>query len=334
MSDHRIYLSHPETARTWWYGGAALARLRELGSVALNRADTSPEGSRLVAEAQGCQVIVLDRATTVTAAEMDALPDLLALVRSGVEVRHIDIEAASARGILVTHSRPGYIASTAELVLAHMLNSARDIPDYVMAYRAGSQRAPSHGHELSGSTAGLIGYGRIARHLAAILEVMGMRVLAHDPYTTVEAPAIGVTLDELLAQSDFVVPILAATAETRHLLDAAAIARMKPGARFVNCSRGDVVDEEALIAALDRGDIAGAGLDVGMGYDQTPSPALARHPRVNGTPHIGNLTVEAAARHPADTVAQTAEILAGRIPFGALNAAEADRLHARKKTTA
>lgn len=329
MSGARIYLSHPETARALWYGDAALAGLRALGEVALNRADTSPEGATLVREARGCRVIVLDRATPVTAADMDALPDLVALVRSGVEVRHIDIEAASARGILVTRSRPGYIASTAELVLAHMLNCARGIPDYVLAYRQGERRVPGHGRELSGSTAGLIGYGRIARHLAAILQAIGMRVLACDPYAPVEEPAVGVTLDELLAQSDFVVPMVAATGETRHLLDAQAIARMKPGAWLVNCSRGDVVDETALLAALDEGRISGAGMDVGMGYDQTPSPALARHPRVNGTPHIGNLTIEAAARHPADTVTQTAEILAGRIPFGALNAAQAHRLHAR-----
>jgi D-3-phosphoglycerate dehydrogenase / 2-oxoglutarate reductase len=328
MTRPRIFLSHPETARSWWYGEAALAALRELGDVVLNPEDASLLGADLVKAAAGCQIIVLDRATPARAEDMDALPELLALVRSGVEVRHIDLEAASARGILVTQSNPGYIASTAELVLAHMLNCARDIPDYVAAYRKGGVRAPSHGREMAGSAAGLIGYGRIARHLAGILHAMGVRVLAYDPYSLVEAPAVPTSLEALLEQSDFVVPLLAATPETRNLLDAEALARMKPGSWLINCSRGDVVDEVALRAALNEGRIAGAGLDVGWGDDQTPSPELAAHPRVNGTPHIGNLTVEAAARHPADTVAQAAEILAGRIPFGAVNPDRASRVRA------
>lgn len=328
MSDARIFLSHPQTARTWWYGQEALAQLQALGTVVLNRTDETIAGSELAAAALGCRVMILDRATTVTDEVMDALPDLVAIVRSGVETRHVDVKAASARGILVTRSNPGYIASTAELILAHMLNCAREIPDYVMAYRAGAVRTPSHGREMSGSTAGLIGYGRIARHLARILEVMGVTVVAFDPYAEVEAPARSVSLHELLEISDFVVPILAATGETTNLLDAAALGSMKNGAFLVNASRGDVVDEHALVAALENGRIRGVGLDVGWGPDQTPSPALAMHPRVNATPHIGNLTVEAAARHPADTVEQAADILAGRLPFGAINPDHALRLRA------
>lgn len=327
----RIFLSHPETARMWWYGQEALAGLQELGDVVLNRTNNTLSGDNLARAAAGCHIMVLDRATTVTGDVMDSLPELVALVRSGVETRHVDAKAASERGILVTRSNPGYIASTAELILAHMLNCARDIPDYIMAYREGEVRRPSHGREMAGSTAGLIGYGRIARHLASVLDVMGVSILAYDPYAEIEAPARATSLQELLESSDFVVPTLAATGETANLLDARALRSIKKGAFLINASRGDIVDEHALVAALDEGRIAGAGLDVGWGADQTPSAALAAHTRVYGTPHIGNLTTQAAARHPADTVAQTKQILAGSVPFGALNPDEAHRLRAFSK---
>ncbi|WMT91950.1 MULTISPECIES: NAD(P)-dependent oxidoreductase [unclassified Pelagibacterium] len=319
MTRPAILLTHPAGSRPWWYGEAAMDGLRALGELRLNLGDAELEGEALVAAAQGCRVIVLDRATAVGEAEMAALPQLFAIVRSGVETRHVDIEAASRHGIVVTRTNPGYVASTAELILAHMLNVARDVPEYVAAYRAGSVRAPSHGRELSGATAGLIGYGRIAQHLARILSAIGMEVLAHDPFVTPTEPAVAVPLHTLLARSDFVVPILSATPETRNLLDATALGRVKRGAFLVNASRGDVIDEPALLAALESGHIAGAGLDVGWGPDQTPSALLSGHPRVRATPHIGNLTLEAAARHPAETVAQCAQVLRGEIPFGALN---------------
>lgn len=327
MNCHGILLTHPACSRPWWYGEAAERGLRSIGKLHLNETETELAAESLVVAAQGCRVIVLDRATAVGEAEMSVLPDLLAIVRSGVETRHVDVEAASRLGILVTRTSPGYIASTAELILAHMLNLARDIPEYVAAYRAGGIRAPSHGRELSGATTGLIGYGRIAQHLARILSAIGMRVMAYDPFVSASSPAIAVSFDDLLAQSDFIVPILSATPQTRNLLDGDALSRTKTGAFLVNVSRGDVIDEPALLAALESGQIAGAGLDVGWGGDQTPSTILAAHPRVRATPHIGNLTVEAAARHPAETVAQCARILKGEIPDGALNADAATRVH-------
>ncbi|WP_157928910.1 NAD(P)-dependent oxidoreductase [Pararhizobium haloflavum] len=330
MNRKKILLTHPAGSRPWWYGDAAMDGLRAQGTLYLNETDTELAGDALVAAAGGCQVIVLDRATTVGDPEMAALPDLVAILRSGVETRHVDVEAASRHGIVVTRTNPGYVASTAELILAHMLNVARDIPDHVAAYRAGSQRAPSHGRELSGATAGLIGFGRIAKHLARILDVIGMRVLAYDPFATPAAPATAASLDDLLAGSDFIVPTLSATPQTRNLIDAKAFAKIRKGAFLINASRGDVIDEKALLDALDVGQIAGVGLDVGMGPDQTPSSLLGAHPRVTATPHIGNLTVEAAARHPADTVAQCAQVLAGEMPFGALNADAATRLLKRK----
>jgi D-3-phosphoglycerate dehydrogenase len=321
---HGIFLTHSITQRTYWYGEQALERLQALAPVSLNPRDEVLSSDEFIERAKGCSVIVLDRQSRIGAREMEHLPDLVAIVRSGVDIRHIDVEAASERGILVTRTNAGYVASTAELVLAHILNAARRIPDYVAAYRAGDLHAPVSGRELSGSTVGLIGYGRIGRHLARILDAMGVNVVAYDPYAQIDAPASAATLDDLMKTSDFVVPLVVASEDTLHLIDAAKIAAMKPDAWLVNCSRGDVVDEAALIDALDRKAIAGAAMDVGWGEDHLPTPEVARRPDVFATPHIGNLTREALEKQPLDTVLQSASILKGETPFGTVNL---DRAH-------
>jgi D-3-phosphoglycerate dehydrogenase len=134
-----------------------------------------------------------------------------------------------------------------------------------------------------------------------------------------------VPLNALLANSDFVVCLAPALPETIRLMNAAAFAAMKPDAYFVNASRGELVDEDALLAALDSGRIAGCALDVGMAPDQTPSPALARNPRVIATPHIGGLTMPAIEHQALETVQQLRSLLQGQLPVGAVNAEHATR---------
>jgi D-3-phosphoglycerate dehydrogenase len=183
------------------------------------------------------------------------------------------------------------------------------------------------GRELRGSTLGIIGYGQIARYLARLAGAFGMRIVVTDPY--VQVADVGVEqapLGTLLAAADYVVCLAKATEETESLLAADAFAAMKPSACFINAARGNLVDESALLQALDTGRIAGCALDVGRAPDQMPSPDLARHPRVIATPHIGGLTPPAIEHQAMETVAQVTEILAGRVPVGAVNAAEAWRM--------
>jgi D-3-phosphoglycerate dehydrogenase len=143
-----------------------------------------------------------------------------------------------------------------------------------------------------------------------------MRVLVFDPYVKgIEQTAF----DELLQESDFVVPLAVATPETENLMNAAAFAKMRRGAYFINVSRGNLVDEAALEAALDSGHIAGCALDVGRAPDQMPSPGLARRPDVLATPHTAGLTSPAIEHQSLETVAQAAEIVKGRAPKGAVN---------------
>jgi D-3-phosphoglycerate dehydrogenase len=187
------------------------------------------------------------------------------------------------------------------------------------------------GRQLRGATIGIIGYGAIGSYLAQIAHALGMRVLVRDPYKRAAAPLLNVDLATLLAQSDFVVPLAVANAETENLIDAGALAQMKPTAWLINASRGDLVDEAALERALDAKAIAGAALDVGRAPDQMPSLHLARRADVLATPHIGGLTPEAIEHQALETARQAAAIVRGEIPPGAVNADKATRLARLKR---
>src|SRR5262249_14198392 len=155
---------------------------------------------------------------------------------------------------------------------------------------------------------------------------LGMRVLVHDPYKKIEAPLIETDLAALLSQSDFVVPLAVATPETENLIDAAALARMGPGAWLINASRGNLVDEAALARALDSMRIAAHLIDAGRAPDQMPLPPLARRPDVTATPHIAGLTPEAIEHQALETARQAAALIRGEIPPGAVNADKATKL--------
>jgi len=177
------------------------------------------------------------------------------------------------------------------------------------------------GRQLSGSRLGIIGYGHIGRTLAGIAKVLGMEVLVADPFVTIDDPAIAhVQLDDLMGRADYVVCLAVANEATENLIGAAALARMQPHAVVINLSRGNLVDEAALAAALRDRRIAGVAMDVGRARDQMPSPELAGLPNVIATPHIGGLTPQAIEYQSLETVRQVAAIIRGEIPIGAVNA--------------
>jgi D-3-phosphoglycerate dehydrogenase len=183
------------------------------------------------------------------------------------------------------------------------------------------------GRQLKGATVGIMGYGAIARHLAPICVALGMTVLIADPYASVDDQTLRhVPLDTLLAESDFVICLVIANEETENLMNATSFARMKTSAYFLNLSRGNLIDEAALKRALDTRQIAGAAMDVGRAFDQKPSLDLARRADVIATPHTAGLTPDAIEHQAFDTVRQVGELLSGRIPKEAVNAAQATRL--------
>jgi D-3-phosphoglycerate dehydrogenase len=311
----RILLTHSPEARALYYGERALAGLREVGEVKLHDGATSLEGEALIAAAADCELIVSYRQSAAPAALFQRLPKLVAFLRCAIDIRNVDVAAASKAGVLVTQASAGFVTGVAEMVLGFLVDLARGITRSTIDYRAGRVPPARMGRELKGSTIGVIGYGAIGKEVVRMAKALGMRVLINDPYQRVEQ----VSLDELLAQSDYVVPLAVATPETENLIGAAALARMKRSAYLINVSRGNLVDEQALVAALDEGRIAGCAMDVGRASDQMPTPRLAARPDVIATPHAAGLTLPAIEHQSLETVAQAAEIVKGRAPKGAVN---------------
>jgi len=323
----RIFLTHVPDMLENYYGPRALAEMRKLGEVRLNQTGKMLDAQALAAAAKGCEVIVSDRQTPGPAEFFPLAPDCCAFLRVAVDIRNIDVDAASAQGVLVTRATPGFIPSVSEMAIGMMIDLARKITDSVIEYRNGREAEPRKGVQLHGSTLGIMGYGAIGRHLGTLGVALGMKVLVADPFAKVEDAGLHpVPLETLLAQSDFVVCLVIANEQTENLMNAANFARMKRSAYFLNLSRGNLVDEAALLAALETKQIAGAAMDVGRAFDQKPSLNLASRADVIATPHTAGLTPDAIEHQAFDTVKQVAELVAGRVPPGAVNTAKATRL--------
>ncbi len=316
----KLLLTHVPLSRQNYYGARALARLQELVEVTLHEGDAPLDPSGVIAAARDVDFIIADRSTAVPGEIFAALPKLRVVMRSAVDIRNIDVAAASAAGVLVTHAEPGFVKSVVELTLGFLVDLSRGISRTAADYHAGRKPEIRVGRQLAGSTVGIIGYGRISRDLGPLLATMGMTVLVSDPYAQIDDRRFTkLPMDDLLARADYVVCLAIATEETENLLDAAAFARMKPDAFFINMSRGNLVDEAALTAVLAEGRIAGAAMDVGRAPDQMPSAELARLPNVIATPHVGGLTPPASESQAMDTVRQVEALVKGEVPPGPAN---------------
>jgi D-3-phosphoglycerate dehydrogenase len=267
--------------------------------------------------------LMIRSGSRITAAVLEAARNLRIIGRPGVGVDNVDLQAATRRGIVVMNSPLGNLVSTAELTLALLLAVARHIPQADASMKAERwDRKAFAGVELSGKRIGVVGFGRIGREVAARCRALGMEVLAHDPFV---APAVAeavhvqlASLGELLESCDFLTLHTTLTQETHHLIGKEAFARVKPGIRIVNAARGELVDEEQLLQALESGRVAGAALDV---HAQEPPRdwRLARHPRVVATPHIGAATSEAQERVGTDIAQQVRDFLKGGLIQHAVN---------------
>jgi len=312
----KILLTHSPQARALYYGERALAGLRAVGDVKLHQGHQSLEGENLIKAAEDCELIVSYRQSPGPAEVFQRLPRLRAFLRCAIDIRNVDVAAASKAGVLVTQASAGFVTSVSEMVLGFLVDLARGITRSATLYHQNQVPDAALGRELRGSTLGVIGYGAIGKEVVRLGKALGMRVLVNDPYQEVEQ----VPLDQLLAKSDYVVPLAVASAETENLIGAKALAKMKKGACLINVSRGNLVDEAALEAALDAGHLGGCAMDVGRAPDQMPTPRLAARPDVIATPHAAGLTLPAIEHQSMETVAQAAEIVRGKVPKGAVNA--------------
>src|SRR5579872_642376 len=260
----KILLTHTPHMRDNYYGKRALAGLSALGEVVLHQGDNTLEGPALISAAQGCDLIVADRATAIPKPIFDGLPSLKAALRCAVDIRNIDVAAASSHGILVSRAKPGFVESVTELVLGFLVDLNRGVSRAAASFQAGEVPVARMGRQLAGTTIGIIGYGAIGRALAPLAATLGMRVLISDPHATVSAAGFQqVDLATLLQNSDHVVCLAIANEATENLINADAFAKMRKDAVFINVSRGNLVDEAALAAAIAERKIAGVALDVG-----------------------------------------------------------------------
>jgi D-3-phosphoglycerate dehydrogenase / 2-oxoglutarate reductase len=313
----RILLTHSPEALANYYGERSLAALRAVGEVKLHDGKESLEGEALIAAAGNCELIVSYRQSPGPAAVFERLPRLVAFLRCAIDIRNIDVPAASKAGVLVTQASAGFVTSVSELVLGFLVDLSRGITRSALLYRENEIPKAEIGRELKGSTIGIIGYGAIGREVVRVTEALGMRVLVNDPYVS---DLKSTPLEKLLSEADFVVPLAVATVETDNLIGKEAFSKMKRGAYLINVSRGNLVDEAALETALDSGHLAGCAMDVGRAPDQMPTPRLAARKDVIATPHTAGLTLPAIEHQSMETAAQAAEIVKGRVPKGAVNA--------------
>jgi D-3-phosphoglycerate dehydrogenase len=316
----KVLLAHTPEMRRNYYGNRSLNGLREAAEVILHEGGDPLDAAGLVRAAKDVDIVVADRMTEGRGEIFAQLPRLRAFVRCAVDIRNVNVGAASEAGVLVTRAGPGFVQAVAELALGFMVDLSRGVSRTTADYQAGRKPEARMGRQLAGSRIGIIGYGSIGRYLAEIAKVLRMEVLVSDPFAKVSDSAIRqVGLDELLAASDYVVCLAIANEQTENLIGEAALARMQRHAVFINLSRGNLVDEPALTRALLENRIAGAAMDVGRAPDQMPTPELAKLPNVIATPHVGGLTPQAIEYQSLETVRQVEAIVKGEIPPGAVN---------------
>ena len=279
----------------------------------------------ILAAAPGAEAIIFS-STRFDGALLEKLPDLKILSRAGIGIDTVDIPAATARGVIVCNSASYGTYDVAEHTVALLLALVHSVPRYHAAVKekndwscAGIPMAS----RLSERTLGIVGFGRISRHLCRMMAGFGMRILVSDPYASPEAAAeMGVSLvplDTLLAEADILSVNAPLTDETRHMINAETISRMKDGALLINTSRGGLIDEEALVAALTSGKIAGAALDV-----FETEPFAADHPfrtmeNVILTPHVAWRSAEAIRDLTLEVTGNVIDYFEGRPLANALN---------------
>jgi D-3-phosphoglycerate dehydrogenase / 2-oxoglutarate reductase len=268
---------------------------------------------------------IIRSGTQITADLMDRAKQLKVIGRAGVGVDNVDLESATRRGILVLNAPDGNTISTAEHTCAMILSLARNIPQADRSVSSGKwDRKSFKGAELYDKTIGVVGLGKIGKAVAHRMQSFGMTVIGTDPVVSAaSAEKLGIELtgyEELLARSDFVTYHVPLVAETQHMLDGQALAKCRTGVRIINCARGGLVDESALLEAIEAGKVAGAAMDVFS--SEPPSDelhALLSHPKVVTTPHIAASTGEAQRRVAEQVTVEVIRALKGEPVRTAVN---------------
>ncbi|MGI0486314.1 phosphoglycerate dehydrogenase [Pantanalinema rosaneae CENA516] len=286
------------------------------------KTNLSPE--ELIQTIPEYDALMIRSGTRVTQEVIEASQNLKIIGRAGVGVDNVDVMAATRKGIVVVNSPEGNTIAAAEHTLAMMLSMSRYIPAANQSVKGGKwDRKSFTGVEVYKKTLGIVGLGKIGAHVATVAQAMGMKLLAYDPFVSNErAEQLGcrlVDLDILLQEADYITLHLPKTTETTNLINANAIAKMKPNARIVNCARGGIVDEAALAEALKQGRIAGAALDVFASEPLGESSLRELGKEMVLTPHLGASTEEAQVNVAIDVAEQIRDVLLGLPARSAVN---------------
>jgi D-3-phosphoglycerate dehydrogenase len=286
------------------------------------KTNLSPE--ELVKVIPDYDALMIRSGTRVTQEMIEAGKQLKIIGRAGVGVDNVDVPAATRQGIVVVNSPEGNTIAAAEHALAMMLSLARHVPHANQSVKSNQwDRKRFLGSEVYKKTLGVVGLGKIGSHVATVARAMGMKLLAYDPFISMErADQLGcriVELDVLLREADYITLHIPKTPETTHLIDAAALEKMKPTARIINCARGGIVNEAALYEAIAAGKIAGAALDVFESEPLTDSPLQTLGKEVILTPHLGASTAEAQVNVAIDVAEQIRDVLLGLPARSAVN---------------
>jgi D-3-phosphoglycerate dehydrogenase len=276
-------------------------------------AQSGRPAEQLKADLANADALVVRSATKVTPDIIAAAPKLRAIARAGTGVDNVDVETATARGVVVMNSPGANSISVAELAMAQILALARKLPAADASMKQGVWDKKSFmGEEIRGKVLGLAGLGRIGLAVARRARAFEMTVIAHDPFISPEiAEELGiamVSLDNLCARADYLSLHLPLTMETRHIFGADRLARCKKGVRIVNTARGDLIDESALVAAIERGHIGGAAVDV-FESEPTKDHTLQKLPQVVASPHIAASTREGQELVGIDTITTLRDFL-------------------------
>ena len=268
-------------------------------------------------------VLIVRSGTKVTADIIGAAPNLKIIGRAGAGVDNVDVDAATRHGIVVMNTPGGNTISAAEHTMSLLLSMARNIPQANESMREGKwDRKSFTGTELLEKTIGIVGLGKIGREVATRCQAFGMTTIGYDPVLSAEVAAKGkielVSLDEIFKRSDFITLHTPLTDETKGLIGDTSLVKCKNGVRIINCARGGIVDEQALLRGLQSGKVAGAALDV---FEKEPpgDQPLFKHPRVIATPHLGASTEEAQEKVARQIAVQVADMLKERGIAGAVN---------------
>ncbi len=286
------------------------------------KTNLSPE--ELVGIIPDYDAMMIRSGTRVTQEIIEAGKQLKIIGRAGVGVDNVDVPAATRKGIVVVNSPEGNTIAAAEHALAMMLSLSRHIPEANQSVKNSQwDRKRFIGAEVYKKTIGIVGLGKIGSHVATVARSMGMKLLAYDPFISLErADQLGcrlVDMDLLFREADYITLHIPKTPETTHLINAEALAKMKPTARIINCSRGGVIDETALSEALKAGKIAGAALDVFESEPLGESPLRELGKEVILTPHLGASTAEAQVNVAIDVAEQIRDVLLGLPARSAVN---------------